>query len=256
MDMKNIAGPLAQVKPKHTTLTSATVDSLKSAIETGIFPYDTQLPPEEELIAMLGVSRTTLREALRTLEEFGLIVRRRGRGTFVCEKSIVKDLSTNFGITEMIRQAGMEPGSRDVSMRREGATVALASSLEVPEGSELFVIDRVRTANGKPAVWSLDYISADVVEEKTLQRVMSGDSSLYEFLYEKMNVGITRGSAQLHPILANATMVEKLRIRRGSPLMVITQTDYLANNQPVLYSIEYHLPDLFVFKVNRRGPNR
>lgn len=255
MDNKDSDILLAPVKPQHVTLTSATVNSIGNAIKEGVFQYGSQLPPEKDLISMLGVSRTTLREALKTLEELGLIIRHRGLGTFVCEKSIIKDLSANFGITEMIRQAEMEPGSENVSLRRETASVALSSNLNIPEGSTLFVIDRVRTANRKAAVWSLDYISAKMLDEATIESYLSQDCSLYQFLYERMNLSITRGEAQLYPILANTTMADKLHIRRGTPLMRITQTDYLASNQPILYSIEYHLPDLFLFTVNRKGPH-
>src|SRR5512135_3030286 len=110
------------VKPKRRTLTDATVTAIADAIRANKFPPGSQLPAEMELMQMLGVSRTTLREALRTLEEQGRITRRRGLGTFVSERSIVKDLSINFGITEMIRQAGFTPKTIKCEIRKENAS--------------------------------------------------------------------------------------------------------------------------------------
>jgi len=61
--------------------------------------------------------------------------------------------------------------------------------------------------------------------------------------------------AQLCPVLANRETAGRLGVRRGSPLMRITQTDYDAANRAVLYSVEYHLPDSVVFLINRKGPH-
>jgi GntR family transcriptional regulator len=246
---------LGPVRPKGVTLTDATVDSLGNAIREGLYQHGSQLPPEKELMVMLGVSRTTLREALQTLEDLGYITRHRGLGTFVSEKSINRDLSANFGITEMIRQAGMEPGHKSVSLRHETANASLSSNSYFPEGSHLLVVDRVRTANKRVAVWSLDYIAEELMDEATIKEYMAHDYSLYQFLHDRMKLSITRGEAQLYPIAATAIMASKLHIRRGVPLMRITQTDFLSSNEPILYSMEYHLPDLFLFTVHRKGPH-
>ena len=122
---KTATTPFLQVRSQHMTLTDATSEALQRAILEGMFAPGSQLPPEIELMPMLDVSRTTLREALKRLEEQGLIVRRRGLGTYVREKSIVKDLSINFGISEMITAANMRPGSRSTAVRRDQASAPL-----------------------------------------------------------------------------------------------------------------------------------
>src|ERR1044071_1013860 len=113
----------------HTTLTDQTVLAIQDAIRQGKFPAGSQLPPEMELLQMMGISRTTLREALRILEEQRLIRKRRGLGTFVMEHAIVKDMSQNFGITEMISQAGYTPGTRDFKISTAKTAKALAGKL-------------------------------------------------------------------------------------------------------------------------------
>ena len=237
------------------TLADATSEALSQAILSGKFEPGSQLPPEFDLIVQLGVSRTTLREALKRLEEQGLIVRRRGRGTYVRERSIVKDLSLNFGISEMITQAGFTPGVHSAALRREPAPPEVALALGIPEGEPLVVVERVRTADERPVVWTRDMLPAARLEPRGLTADDLADRSLYKTLSEVFHIRVARGVAQLTPILATAELAAPLDVRRGTPLLRMAQTDYDANDQPVLYSVEYHLPDAFVFLVNRKGPH-
>jgi GntR family transcriptional regulator len=247
--------PIGRIKSGFTTLTMATEDALRQAIQDGKFPPGSQLPPEMELINLLGVSRSTLREAMRTLEEQHLIVRKRGLGTFVSERSILKDLSINFGITEMIHQAGMLPGSGNVSLKREKASASIAKALQLTESDVVMVIARVRTADGRPVVWSQDIIPEKVLGEHPIEMPFLETHSLYQYLETHLQIHIAHGTAQIRPVAATAEIAEKLNIHKGAPLLRFDQTDYATSEQPVLHSIEHHIPDAFVFIVNRRGPH-
>lgn len=237
------------------TLTDATRDALQRAIHDGTFAPGSQLPPELELIRMLGVSRTTLREALQRLEEQGLIVRRRGRGTYVREKSIVKDLNTNFGISEMITAASMKPGTQATAVRQEKAAAEVVAALAISEGAPVVVVERVRTADERPVVLSLDIVPADLLGDRALNSIHLENQSLYQYFSDELQIRIARGAARLSPVAATTDMAGKLDVRRGTPLLRIAQTDYDAADRPVLHSIEYHLPDAFVFVINRKGPH-
>jgi GntR family transcriptional regulator len=243
------------LKPGHRTLTSATADVLRDAIQNKQFPAGSQLPPELELIETLGVSRATLREALRVLEEQGFIVRKRGLGTYVREQSIIKDLSINFGISEMITQAGLAPGARETIIRRDKASGTIAAELHLDEGDDLVRIERVRTANDRPVVWSADIVAEKLLAGKEITEDILMHRSVYAFLSEQLDINIIHGVARLVATTATSEMARRLAILKGSPLMLLTQTDFDGDDRPVLYSIEYHLPDSFVFLVNRKGPH-
>src|SRR6187431_3320754 len=107
---------LKSARSERKMLTEIAEQSLRQAIEQGKFGPGSQLPTEAELCQMLGVSRTVVREALRVLEEDGLVARRHGVGTFVRDHPILKNLNFNFGITEMINSAGLGPGTSDLSI--------------------------------------------------------------------------------------------------------------------------------------------
>jgi GntR family transcriptional regulator len=241
-------------RPTHTTLTDQTVLAIQDAIKQGKFPAGSQLPPEMELLQMMGISRTTLREALRVLEEQRFIRKRRGLGTFVMERAIVKDMSQNFGITEMISQAGYTPGTRDFKISMEKSSKTLVEKLNIPDESMTVVIERVRTANDIPIVFTRDimpqeYLGGWMPTSENLNGV-----SLYECLEHYANIRIVEGMASFSPVQANRELAEKLSIQRNALLLLIEQVDHDQNRRPVLYSAEYHLTDKFNFIIHRKGP--
>lgn len=246
--------PLSLNRPSHATLTDHTVQAIQDAIKQGRFTAGSQLPSEMELLQMLGVSRTTLREALRILEEQRLIRKKRGLGTFVMERAIVKDLSRNFGITEMILQAGYTPGMRDVQIKLDKASKTLAEKLEVPEGAVLVIIERVRTADEVPVVWTRDIMPEEYLGGWMPTLSLLNESSLYECLERHANMRIVSGTASFSAVQAGREIAEKLEIQRNTLLLLIDQMDSDQNERPVLYSTEYHLTDKFNFIIHRKGP--
>jgi GntR family transcriptional regulator len=242
-------------RPTHTTLTDQTVVAIQEAIRLGKFPPGSQLPPEMELLQMMGISRTTLREALRILEEQRFIRKSRGRGTFVMDRAILKDMSQNFGITEMISQAGYTPGTRDFEIFSDQASKTLAEKLSIPEDSTVVVIERVRTANDTPIVWTRDIMPRDYLADWMPTNENLEGVSLYECLERYANIRIVEGVASFSPVQASREIAEKLSIKRNTLLLLIEQVDHDQNHRPVLYSAEYHLTDKFNFMIHRKGPS-
>jgi GntR family transcriptional regulator len=260
MDKLNNSSPML-AKPKRRTLTDATVTAISDAIRDNKFPPGSQLPSELDLMQILGVSRTTLREALRTLEEQNTITRRRGLGTFVSERSIVKDLSINFGITEMITQAGFSPRTIKCEIHEENASGKVAKHLEIEEGTPIFVVNRLRLATDTPIVWSQEMLPAAALDGRMpnaseFETQSRETQSLYDYLEKHHGIRIFQGTAVLRPIAAPKDVAEKLQIHRNDILLLISQTDYDENHRPVIYSDEYHLSDKITFLIHRKGPHR
>lgn len=200
----------------------------------------------------LGVSRATLRDALRQLEDGGLIIRRHGRGTFVAKRPIRKDLNRNFGITAMIRSGGYRPGTCGLELRNEAADRELAQSLGLSPGDPVTILERVRLADDRPVVWSRDAMPRRFLD---VAEAMSGDdASLYGLLFKLHQITVYRGIAELSPKSATATLAARLQVKRGAPLLYIKQVDYDGSGTPVLCSIEYHVSDWISFTLERLGP--
>ena len=241
-------------KAERKTLTEIAQNELRQAIVGGTFHPGGQLPTEAELCEMLGVSRTVVREALRVLEDDGMVVRRHGVGTFVRNQPILKNLNVNFGITDMIESAGLKPGTSHMALRREMANKEQAEQLHVAEGTTLITIERVRTADGRPVVYSLDTIAESLAERAGFDSQSLLRESIYSSLQGSYEYVIDYGIARLQPIAAPKHVSEKLGLPTNALTLYIVQTDYSSNDEPLVYSCEYHLPDAFDFIIWRRGP--
>jgi DNA-binding GntR family transcriptional regulator len=247
---------LKSARSERKTLTEVTQHELRQAITGGTFRPGSQLPTEAKLCEMLGVSRTVVREALRVLEDEGLVARRHGVGTFVRNHPIIKNLNFNFGITEMIESAGLKSGTSHLAIQKETADQEKAKQLRVSVGTSLITVERVRTADGRPVVYSLDTLTEALLQRADFDPQLLLTESIYNILQTSLGQTIEYGIARLLPVTAPHHVAEKLQLSTNALTLYIVQTDYSASDEPLVYSCEYHLPDAFDFMVWRRGPTR
>jgi GntR family transcriptional regulator len=232
-------------------------DQLKARIDRGELPTGARLPSEPELAAELQVSRATLREALRAMELEGLLRRRQGSGTFVAEHPrMPNSLDVNFGVTDAIRAAGMTAGIAQGRHWVEPASAGEAALLELEPGQDVLVIERVRTAEGKPVVLSRDVFPSRLLDghPRAVDDMM--ERSIYDVLERELGVVINHGVARFRPVRADHAVAGRLGVPRGELLLYLWQVDYAMDGAPVLSSHEFHLADAFDFTVVRRGPGR
>ncbi|HEX9330492.1 MAG TPA: GntR family transcriptional regulator [Anaerolineales bacterium] len=247
---------LKSARSERKTLTEIAEQELRQAITRGTFRPGSQLPTEAELCEMLGVSRTVVREALRVLEDDGLVARRHGVGTFVRDHPILKNLNFNFGITEMIESAGLTSGTSYLAIQSETADQEKAEQLRVALGTSLVTVERVRTADGRPVVYSLDTLPESLLQRVEFDPQLLLTQSIYSILQTSLGEVIEYGIARLLPVAAPDFVAEKLQLPPNALTLYIVQTDYSPDDVPLVYSREYHLPDAFDFIVWRRGPTR
>ncbi len=230
-------------------------DELAGRITSGAIPPGSRLPPEPQLAEDLGVSRATLREALRSLEEDGFVTRRRGAGTFAAHRPRLRNnLDVNFGVTEAIRASGMRPGTVDTKVGVAPASSDEAEALDIAPGEPVVTIERVRTADGRRVVFSRDVVAQAVVGEGALEGL--DDGSVYDLLESAGSAAIQHGVVTIEPMTADRSLARRLKIPTGSLLLYLRQVDYDRSGDPVLLSHEHHLGDAFEFSVVRRGPGR
>jgi GntR family transcriptional regulator len=245
----------ARARPR---LLSATVqDELRQRIDQGRLPAGSRLPSEPDLAVELQVSRATLREALRALEEEGLLRRRQGSGTYVADRPrMANSLDVNFGVTEAIRAAGMRAGIANGRHWVEPASAAEAARLELEPGQDVLVVERVRTAEDKPVVLSRDVVPSRLVGDRAQVVEQMLHASIYEVLERELGVVIHHGVARFRPVRADHAVAGRLGVPRGELLLYLWQVDYVEDGAAVLSSHEFHLADAFDFTVVRRGPGR
>jgi GntR family transcriptional regulator len=244
----------------HESLPEVTAQRIRSMINDGRLSPGSRLPNELEVAEAMGVSRGTIRAALHLLEQQGLLWRRQGVGTFVSERPILENrLDVNSGVTDLIRSMGLVPGARDIEIKLVPADEYSAQQLGVSVGIPMVHIRRIRTANDKPIVASIDILPLSLLEQSPrpltldrLKQLLEEKHSIYTVLKE-LPVLIDHAVAKIRPIKADALLLKQLHLRlpKDSVMLYIEQVDFDRAQRPVLLSYEYHVADFSTFTVYR-----
>ena len=168
----------ARVRP---LLADVVRNELRRAILSGEFPFGSKLPNEDMLCDRFGVSRVTIREAVRGLIEDGYVVRRQGSGTFVTRRPNLRNsLDSNFSYTAFLEGAGTRAGKQVLGLKTVAANAETAEALAVPAGTDVVEVRRIRTADRRPAIYSIDQLPSDLIDPVRDRDAFKG--SLYRFL--------------------------------------------------------------------------
>lgn len=225
-------------------------DALLARIHDEILPVGAQIPSEPELCEEFGVSRATIREAVRSLVEAGYLTRVQGSGTFVSFRPQRRHtLERNLSYSQLIEQAGFRPGRQVLGLERGPLDEEAANALGAGAGEEAVHIERVRSADDRPVMYSIDIIPSGLVLG-VQDRQFEG--SLYE-LFGSMGHEVAHGEATLAPVLAKGSLPGSLGIEPGSPLLMIRQVDYTTSGVAIMFSQEWHVPGVFELSLLRRA---
>ncbi|WP_052015828.1 GntR family transcriptional regulator [Halalkalibacter hemicellulosilyticus] len=244
---RNGEGVTNLIKADQRPLYLQVIERLKADIDNNIYAEGEKLPSEFELSKNLGVSRATLREALRVLEEDGVVIRRHGVGTFVHSKPLfsagIEELQS---VTDMIFKAKMSPGTIYLSSAVNEATEEDCCQFKEEGLKEILALKRIRTADGVPVVYCLDRVPYRFVKNHSIHEI----KSIFHFL-EDIGHTITYAVTHIEPIGYDNEISEMLECDPESTLLLLKQMHYDENEQPVLYSYNYFRADKFKFHVVR-----
>lgn len=214
-------------------------------------PAGTRLPSEPDLAAELGVSRATLREAMRTFETQGLIRRRQGAGTFVVGKPpvIESGLEVLESMLTLARRSGLKVGPGPVTVEQVQADPESAAALNLPEGASLVRVSRTMRAESRPVAYLIDTLPEDVLQAQDLKHKFNG--SVLDYLLQRGDPLVT-SRAEITAINASAEVAKMLEIQRDDVLLKIIALLFTASGQVIDFSHSYFLPGYFKFHVVRK----
>lgn len=224
---------------------------LKMRIADGPLKPGDLLPSESELMEQYQVSRATVRQALDGLVNDGLILRRRGQGTFVSPHTVNQGLVRIVSFTEDMQRRGLEPGTKLLSRELVPATEALAKHLEVAPGEPLARIERLRLADDEPMSVEVSYLvhryCPGVLEEDYTTQ------SLRKMLEDKYGVRINSAQQSINAISATAELADVLTVKKGAALLAIERISYTEFDVPIEYLRLYHRGDRYTLHGELRG---
>ena len=191
------------------------MDALKEAINDEAFKPGDQLPGEPELCRLFDVSRTVIRQALKELEFEGLIVREKGRGTFVAEPKIGESLFQELtGFYQDMTTKGHRLDSDVLKQEVVSAGKKVANYLQIDPATAVIQIDRLRFVDGEPIVLVTTYLPYALCP--SLIDVDLRNQSLYEFLDNEYGIVISRGQRTLEAVPANEYEAKLLQVSKGA----------------------------------------
>jgi len=226
-------------------------------IESGRLDPGSQIPPEMTICSSLGLSRTTVREALNQLVADGWLYRVHGVGTFVSDCPVepgVAQCLTSFA--EDMQEQHFSYASTLLSRDRAPAPLEVAASLHVAPGTQVVHLERLGSAQGEPLVLADTYIPCERCPD-IMDRDLA-DRSLYSVLEEAYGLVVARARRTLQPESATPYEAEKLCICPGDPIHLMKSISYLASGRPVEYSRLRFRGDRsrFVFTLSSPALNR
>ncbi|MGW4734155.1 GntR family transcriptional regulator [Streptomyces shenzhenensis] len=215
---------------------------LESAIEHGTLAPGNLLGNEVGLSARLGLSRPTVRQAIQSLVDKGLLVRRRGVGTQVVHSQVKRPLELS-SLYDDLESAGQGPSTRVLRNAVVPATAVAAAALGLAEGAEVTLLERLRFAHGQPMAFLCNYLPTALLELDSPRLESTG-------LYRMMrSAGITLHSARQTVGARCATAEEAARLdeKEGAALLTMQRTAYDDAGRPVEYGTHVYRASRYSF---------
>ncbi len=225
---------------------------LLALIADGSLRGGQRLGAERDLAVELGVSRSTLRQALAALEQEG-VVRRvpgRGGGTFVASNKVDRDLSRIVGVPALLRDQGFLAGSRVLSASVVVADDLTTRALALDAGALVHDVVRIRLADGSPISLEHARLPADRFPD-LLEQSLGG--SIYELLEQRYGTVPAEAEERIEVREATPDEARILAVAPSAPLLAITRTTVDGDGRPIEFSHDLFRADRTSVTVRTRG---
>lgn len=226
------------------------MNQLREKIAEGEYTVDKALPPERELAETYQVSRMTIRQAIAELVNEGLLVRRKGIGTFVAPPKLEQALSSLTSFSEDMAQRGMKAGSRVLSFKETAPDPTTRKTLGLSAEDTIFECVRLRLADEEPMALETTMLVAAFCPG--LQQEDLENQSLYKVLAERWGIELDHATQSLEPILAPPSEAALLHVQPGSPLLLMHRVTYDQDGRAFEHVKSFYRGDRYKFVTELR----
>jgi GntR family transcriptional regulator len=228
---------------------------LREAISAGRYPPAARIPTEADLVHEYGLSRITVRQALRSLEEEGLIRREPGRGTFVTDRQPFTGKLALDGTLDDLISLGLSTSVKLVDIAEVTATPEDSRILEVDPGSSMTQVRRIRYFRQQPYSFIVNTLPTETGSK--LSRSYLRQGSMLKFLEEELGIPLLDAEQSVSATLADAELARRLRSRIGAPLLFVDRVVRTDKGQPVMRTRSYYRSDIYSFTLHlKRDPKQ
>lgn len=232
--------------------TKGVQERLQKLITESLKPGD-QLPSEPELAATYGVSRSSVRETLKVLEQDGLVYSVHGRGRFVSPMgavSVDRPITRYESTTSMLQSLGFPVTTVVLEVKEAAASDRAAEMLDIPPSSPVIELIRLRVTDEQPLVLSCNTIVRDALPGPIRFRDWSIPVTEALAAYGQE---LTASAARITSVNMPSELAEGFNVGGLDPWLLVEETSFTREGARVLYSLDYHRGDLIGFNVLRRS---
>ena len=212
----------------------------------------TKLPSEPKLAEQLGVSRATLREAMRTFESQGLLRRRQGLGTFVVGPTqvIESGLEVLESLEKQAEKIDLNLSMGESEIIHMEADTRLANKLEIRIGDPVIEVRRVILTDDSPVAYLVDILPEGVISPEALENHFTG--SVLDLLIHLGTPPLSISKTDISATNAPADVAKALDVQRGDTLLLLNGLLFDDDGNPIDYSHSYFLPGYFRLHIIRK----
>lgn len=206
------------------------MNEVENSIKTGAYKPGDKLLTESEMAKKYGVSLITVRKAIGSLMEQGLVIRKQGKGTFVTKPKLARNMKKLQSFSEMCEQMGMTPGAKMLTNKLVPADEDIADALGIEPGSNVIYISRLRYADQDPVQIENSYFP---LKYAFLLDAKFDDNSLFDHLREKSGAQVTGSEKTIELCRATAEEAELLGLKKGDAMISVRSTAYDKKGEPM-----------------------
>ncbi|WP_167859429.1 GntR family transcriptional regulator [Paenibacillus cymbidii] len=209
-------------------------DWIKSRIAAGEWQENGKLPNEDELAVTLGISRGTLKQAIRKLIEEAVLVQIQGKGTFVVGKPLEQPLAERLvSVAEALEEDHRRFTTRLLRIETTEAG-EYAGLLNLEPNAPVYALQRLRYVDNTPAVYMENYLPVALFPD--LDKQNFAETTLFRIIEAHYGRKIDWGKRSFEAKATGAAIADKLGVKKGTPVTFLEQTTYTAGNEPLEYS--------------------
>lgn len=227
------------------------INLLKNRLNSSIYNVGDLLPSEKELATLYDVSRNTLRKALKTLEEEGMIERRHGSGTYLRNKHFQASVTHLDSFTEIAKNEGKTPTSQILKFELQTASDEIANSLRVTLGEPVYYAKRLRLIDNIAMQVEETWLSASRFPDLTIAHMKK---SKFSYIENECGVKIMGCYESIQPILPSPEVAKLLHISALDPIIRMQTQAVDEQSTPIDYSILY--TNMYEFQVKYFLPRK
>jgi GntR family transcriptional regulator len=233
-----LSAPTPNGAPKYERLAEALEDRVRT------MPPDDSLPTERELLEEYGVSRATVRQAIRLLVQRGLVYNIQGSGTYVANPAVVSKTLRLTSFSEDMRQRGFEPASEILRHETVEAPAELAARLKVPVGAALVSIGRLRLADSVPMALENSFLVAALVRQDGIDP----SGSIYQQL-ERAGLVPWRAAQTIGVVNLDVHQAQRLDQAVGAAALRVERVSYTKRGDAFEYAETVYRGDRYNFDI-------